>query len=179
MIRGRVRRLEADLTSSRRLAEERGAEANRLQRSLDSAATLSAERLETINRLEDDLATAFRSNSGKSGGGGIGGATALGTPRGKGAEVEGTDALRELLGVGGDREARGEGVEAEVDSHGVLGIVQVRVCGRCVLIPAGCGSWVLVGWNTGGTHGAVEFGPISFLLCTCAVPHLPPRRLRR
>ncbi|CAN0306096.1 unnamed protein product, partial [Scytosiphon promiscuus] len=133
VIRGRVRRLEADLTSCRRLAEERGAEAARLQHSLDSAAALSAERLETINRLEDDLATAFHSGKGSGKGGGNGGANASGTPRGGyagGVQVEGTDALRELLGVGEDGEPRGvqagagEGAgvgEVELDSHGVLG----------------------------------------------------------
>lgn len=79
VIRGRVRRFEADLTSSRRVAKECGAEAAELQRSLHSAAALYAERLETITRLEDDLATtAFRSNSEEGGGGG--GVAGLGTP---------------------------------------------------------------------------------------------------
>lgn len=138
VIRGRVRRLEADLTSSRRLAEERGAEMTRLQHSLDAAAALSTERLETINRLEDDLTIAFKSSSGS-----IAVGEAGSTPRateegrgtgfergGEGAGSEGADALRELLGVaeggvgvvGG---GRGGGGGREVDNHGVLEIVQV------------------------------------------------------
>lgn len=67
VIRSRVRRLEADLTSSRRLAEERGVDIGRLQRSLDAATLLASDRLEAINRLEDDLATAFRSGGKKAG----------------------------------------------------------------------------------------------------------------
>ena len=135
VIRGRVRRLEADLTSSRRLAEERGAEVTRLQRSLDAASALSAERLEAIDRLEDDLATASQAkSSGVAGGGaGAGAGGGGGTPKasGGGGRGEGSNALRELLGVaegeaggGGDGGGGGGG---EVDGHGVLGIVQVCV----------------------------------------------------
>lgn len=141
VIRGRVRRLEADLTSSRRLAEERGAEAARLQRSLDAATAVSAERLEAINRLEEDLASVtFHAKTPSSalglGGGGMpsgaGGAAGAGF-EGGGGGAEGAEALRELLGVadedggtpGGTRGGGGRG-EMEGHGHGVLGIMQVR-----------------------------------------------------
>eukprot|EP00903_Cladosiphon_okamuranus_P005839 g5780.t1 len=129
VIRGRVRRLEADLTSSRRLAEERGAEVTRLQRSLDAAAALAAERLETIDRLEDDLATASKAkSSGVAGGGAGAGAGGGGAPKvGVGVGGEGTEALRELLGVAEGEAGGGEGTGgAEVDGRGVLGIVQAQ-----------------------------------------------------
>lgn len=122
----------------------------RLQRSLDAAAALAAERLRTIDRLEDDLASASQAkSSGATGGaGGVGGGAggSGGTPRGGGGHAaglgggEGSDALRELLGVSegeaggcGGAARAGAGV-AEVDGHGVLGIVQVRpfLCVVCV-----------------------------------------------
>lgn len=128
MIRGRVRRLEADLTSSRRLAEERGAESVSLQRALETAEALAADRLEAVNRLEDDLAIAFRTGGGgggetpRAGGGGGGGEGGV-------DDGSGNQALRELLGV--SEGAAGEGDVSrgarELD-HGVLGIVQVCVC---------------------------------------------------
>eukprot|EP00752_Nemacystus_decipiens_P018208 g16337.t1 len=127
VIRSRVRRLEADLTSSRRLAEERGAEATRLQRSLDAAAALSAERLETIDRLEDDLAAASQAKSSGVAGGSTGAGGGVGAPNiSGGGGGEGANALRELLGVAEEEAGGGGGGGAEVGGHGVLGIVQAQ-----------------------------------------------------
>eukprot|EP00904_Undaria_pinnatifida_P006316 jgi/Undpi1/2814/HiC_scaffold_14.g06191.m1 len=154
VIRGRVRRLEAELTSSRRLADERGTENKSLQRSLDTATALASERLDVINRLEDDLASAFHSGSGGGSGGGnetphgagagtgwgVGGGGASAAGGGvEGAEGSSTQALRELLGVaegggggagggggGGEGVGVGGGGGGAVVDHGVLGIVQVR-----------------------------------------------------
>ena len=135
-----MRRLEADLTSSRRLAEERGAEAGRLRGSLDAAVALAAERLEVVNRLEDDLAASSSFRPGASGaasvgtsGVGVGGAAARDGGEGDGG-LSSTQALRELLGVAeeggvGSRGAVATGRAAMMVSEaegGVLGIVQAR-----------------------------------------------------
>lgn len=129
-----MRRLEADLTTSRRLCDERGAEIGRLRGSLDAAVALAAERLEMVNRLEDDLAASCSSKSSKvlrSSEGGISGVGGGGlTPVAEVGDVPGSsstshEALRELLGVSEAGGRRGGGSEAD---HGVLGIVQVRGC---------------------------------------------------
>ncbi|CAM9559325.1 unnamed protein product, partial [Choristocarpus tenellus] len=60
VIRSRVRRLEADLTSARRLAAESHLEAEKLRNSVSSSVALAAERQTVIERLEDDLATASK-----------------------------------------------------------------------------------------------------------------------
>lgn len=136
-----MRRLEADLTSSKRLAEERGVENTQLQHSLEAATALSAERLETINKLEEDLASASQS-AGRSlaaSRGGMSGSRASPTVIvGGGApfmplareESDDAQALRELLGVAGESRGSDEGgnavgAEAEGTSGRVLGIVQV------------------------------------------------------
>ncbi|CAN0007532.1 unnamed protein product, partial [Discosporangium mesarthrocarpum] len=62
VIRNRVRRLEADLTSAQRLVDETRADSERLREDVETLGALAADRMTVIARLEDDLAMALQAS---------------------------------------------------------------------------------------------------------------------
>lgn len=175
-----MRRLEADLTSSKRLAEERKTENARLQQSLESALALAKDRLDTVNKLEDDLDKLSSSLGGGGAGrlkrdsaGGGGEYNNNASPRGGAMGVFGsvignednTQALKELLGVGEDDGGGGGGSGGEGGGvgadRGVLGIVQVGEGAEGVDGAAECNRFVLFSGQS-GEMVSLHLHPVCF-----------------
>ncbi|CAM9144023.1 unnamed protein product, partial [Phaeothamnion confervicola] len=124
VIRGRIRRLEAEVTVARRDVAEARADADRCRGALTCANELAEQRLQMINRLEDDLARQCGAGGGGSGKGG--GKSGGGSGNGGGEALS----LTELLGLEALAAAAGTpaggGVAGGNDNIDMLQIVQAQ-----------------------------------------------------